>query len=306
MDRRKALTTLAVGAGNGTLVFPTMSTSQKKPLFTYCLNMSTIAGQKIGFRKELEIASKAGFRAVEIWVNSLQAYLKEGNTLAQAKRLLEDLNLTAENAIGFAPWVINDDQKRKNGLDQMKAEMEQLREVGCYRVAAPPVGATDGDLDLKAAAERYSKLVELGNQTGVRPQLELWGFSKNLSKLGEVLYVAAESGQKDARLLLDVYHLYKGGSGHANLPFVGKPLIEIFHMNDYPAQPEREKIVDADRVYTGDGIAPIRQVLEDIKNPERTIILSLELFNKTYYAQDPLKVAQTGLQKMKAIVETIR
>ncbi|ODS83587.1 MAG: xylose isomerase [Cytophagaceae bacterium SCN 52-12] len=306
MNRRKALTTIVAGTGSASLISSKMENPQQAPLFRYCLNMSTIAGQKLGFRKELEIAAKAGFPSVEIWVSSLLAYLKEGNSAAQTKRMISDLGLTVENAIGFAQWAVNDNEKRKNGLEQMKAEMDQLREIGCYRVAAPPVGATEGGLELKAAADRYGVLVELGRQTGVKPQLELWGFSKNLSRLGEVLYVAAESGQTDARLLLDVYHLYKGGSGHAGLPFVGKPLIEIFHMNDYPAQPDRARIVDADRVYTGDGIAPIASVLDDIKAPGKTIVLSLELFNKAYYAEDPLKVAETGLQKMKAIADGVR
>lgn len=307
MNRRNAITTLVAGAGAGSLVSPEMNPEPpRQPLFRYCLNMSTIAGQKLGFRKELETAAKAGFQSVEIWVNSLQAYLKEGNTPAQAKRLIDDLGLTAENAIGFAPWIVNDDEKRRKGLEQMESEMNLLREVGCFRVASPPVGATEGELDLKAAAERYGALVEVGLKTGVKPQLELWGFSKNLCRLGDVLYVVSECGQPDARLLLDVYHLYKGGSGHATLPFVGKQLIEIFHMNDYPAQPPRETIVDADRVYTGDGIAPITQVLHDLKAPGKTIVLSLELFNKSYYAQDPLVVAQTGLRKMKAIADTIR
>jgi sugar phosphate isomerase/epimerase len=30
-------------------------------------------------------------------------------------------------------------------------------------------------------------------------------------------------------------------------------------------------------------------------------VLSLELFNRTYWEQDPLEVARTGLAKMKAI-----
>ncbi len=306
MNRRKALTTIVAGTGSVSLTSSKMESPEQTPLFRYCLNMSTIAGQKLGFRKELEVAAKAGFTSVEIWVNSLLAYLREGNSPAQTKRMISDLGLRVENAIGFAQWAVNDNEKRQNGLLQMKAEMDQLHEIGCPRVAAPPVGATEGALDLKAAADRYGAIVELGRQTGVMPQLELWGFSKNLSRLGEVLYVAAESGQTDARLLLDIYHLYKGGSGHAELPFVGKPLIEIFHMNDYPAQPDRATIVDADRVYTGDGIAPVAQVLEDLKAPGKTIVLSLELFNKTYYAQDPLKVAETGLKKMKAIAEKVR
>jgi hypothetical protein len=34
-------------------------------------------------------------------------------------------------------------------------------------------------------------------------------------------------------------------------------------------------------------------------------VLSLELFNRTYWEQDPLEVAKTGLAKMKAAVKAI-
>ena len=42
--------------------------------------------------------------------------------------------------------------------------------------------------------------------------VELWGFSQTLHRIGEVAYVAVECGQPDATMLLDVYHIYKGGS----------------------------------------------------------------------------------------------
>ncbi len=32
-------------------------------------------------------------------------------------------------------------------------------------------------------------------------------------------------------------------------------------------------------------------------------MLSLELFNRKYWSEDPLQVARTGLEKMKAIVQ---
>jgi hypothetical protein len=35
-------------------------------------------------------------------------------------------------------------------------------------------------------------------------------------------------------------------------------------MNDYPAEPPRETIADRDRVYPGDGIAPIKQIVGDL------------------------------------------
>lgn len=269
--------------------------------------MSTIRGHKLGFVKELETAAKAGFRSVEIWIDTFQEYLK-ASTTADVRKRLADLGLTVENAIGFAPWVVDDEATRQKGLEQMKREMTLLAEIGCKRTAAPSIGAQSPEapvVDLRRAAERYRAILELSDQTGVVPQLELWGFSKNLNKLSEVMYVAIESGHPSARLLLDIYHLYKGGSAPAGLPLVGKPGIEIFHVNDYPTGISRETITDADRVFPGDGIAPIRDTLTVIKDPTKSIILSLEVFNKSYYAQPADTVAKTAYQKMQAMVQGV-
>lgn len=300
MNRRESITSMLAISGAG--LVPAQAKPNKTESFIYSLNMSTLRGHKLGFRKELEVASKAGYKSVEIWINTLQDYLKEGGSLAEAKQIIGDLGLKVEDAIGFAPWIVNDDATRTKGLEQLKMEMEQLAAIGCQRVAAPPMGATTGDaLDLARVAERYRTILELGEKTGVTPHLELWGFSKNLSRVGEILYVASEADHPSARVLMDVYHLHKGGSGMDSVKNVGKPLVEIFHINDYPKTPPRETITDADRVYAGDGVAPLKDLLKSLKNPDRPVILSFEVFNKDYYAQDPLLVAKTGLEKMKKV-----
>jgi hypothetical protein len=70
-------------------------------------------------------------------------------------------------------------------------------------------------LNLFSAAERYRALLEIGAEIGVTPQVEVWGFSTALSRLGETAFVAIESGRDDACILPDVYHIYKGGSDFA-------------------------------------------------------------------------------------------
>jgi 2-keto-myo-inositol isomerase len=274
--------------------------------FRYCLNMATIRGHRLGFVKELEVASKAGFHSVEIWIDSLQAYLQKGGTTKEARKRLEDLGIVVENCIGFAPWIIEDSGKRKQGIDQMKKEMELLAQLGCKRTAAPPGGATEGAvLDLKGVAGRYREILDLGAQMGVTPQLEMWGFSRNLSRVSEVLYVALESGHPDARVLLDIFHLYKGGSSIETLGLVNSSAIEILHLNDYPQGLGAAAITDADRIYPGDGIAPVKRILEILRDPGRPLIISVEVFNQAYYKQDALQVSSTALAKMKAVAEGI-
>ncbi len=308
INRRELLKALSVTTAGSFL--PRSSEAQSSPRpnpsFTYCLNMATIRGHHLGFEKELEVASEAGFKAVEIWIDSLQTYLNNGGTLKNAKKRLDDLGIEVENAIGFAEWIIDDDSKRKASLDQMKREMKMLAQIGCKRTAAPPMGATDTPpLDLKKVAERYRAILEIGRITGVVPQLEMWGFSKNLSHVSDVMYVALESGHPSARVLLDIFHLYKGGSSIETLPLISKSAVEMLHVNDYPAYLSASAITDADRIYPGDGVAPIRRVLQILKNSERPLIISCEVFNKNYYNQNALVVAKTALSKMKIATEGI-
>jgi sugar phosphate isomerase/epimerase len=260
-------------------------------------------GQKLGLIKELEVASAAGYQHCEIWVPTLEAYLKSGGKLSEAKKRIDDLGIKIQNAIGFAQWIVDDEATRKQGLEQMKREMGMLAELGCFRTAAPPMGATkEAGLDLRRAAERYRAILDIGVSTGVTPQLEMWGHSKNLNRVADVLFVAAEAGQPNAKLLLDVFHLYKGESSIDCLHLVGENSIDVFHVNDYVTSIKPTSITDGDRIYAGDGEAPIKEIIKRLKPSEKPVILSLELFNKELWAQDPLKVAKTGLEKLKGVV----
>ena len=73
-------------------------------------------------------------------------------------------------------------------------------------------------------------------------------------------------------------------------------------MNDYPNDPPREKIDDSYRLYPGDGVAPLGELLQLLRRTGGRKVLSLELFNRKYWSEDALEVAKTGLARMKAVV----
>lgn len=269
----------------------------------YCLNTSTIRGQKLSVPAQIDVAAKAGYDAIEPWMGDLHQFIAAGGSAADLKKRIADAGLTVESAIGFAEWIVDDDARRAAGLVQAKKDMDLIRSIGGTRIAAPPTGATQqADLNLLKAAERYRDLLLLGEQLDVTPQVEVWGFSKSLSRLGETALVAIEARHPRACILPDVYHLYKGGSEFAALRMLSGQAVQVFHVNDYPAEPPRDKIADRDRVYPGDGVAPLTQILRDLSSIGFRGVLSLELFNPEYWKQDALLVARTGLEKMKAAV----
>jgi len=312
INRRDLIKTAGILGSSSLVAAPALALTpaeEKKSLkkkFSFCFNSSTIRGQKIGIEKEIELVSKAGYQGIEVWVPVLNEYKKSGKPIKDLSKKLKDSGLQVQDAIGFAQWIHEDNQIRAKALEQAKEEMDMLVELGCHRIAAPPSGATDKEVpSYDAVAERFRDLVEIGVKHGVIPQLELWGFSKTLYKLSQLMYVAAQCGHPQTRLLTDVYHLYKGGSDLDAMKLIAPEAIEIFHMNDYLASSNPATITDADRIYPGDGATPMSKILLDLVRHRDKVILSLELFNPNYYKLDAAMVINTGLEKMKKLVENI-
>lgn len=274
--------------------------------FRYSLNTSTIRGQKLGLEKEIDVGAQAGYDAIEPWVSTIQEYVKAGGKLADIRKRIEDRGLTVEGAISFTSWIVDEDARRVEAVEQLKREMDLLAQVGGKRIAAPPVGANGGDapiLDLAKVAERYRAILDVGDQTGVTPGLELWGPSKNLHRLGQCMFVLVESAHPKACMVGDVYHIFRGGSDFTGLKMLSAAAMPVMHMNDYPADPPRERLADRDRVMPGDGVAPLPQILRWLRENGSRAVLSLELFSQKYWEKDAMEVARTGLAKMKAAVE---
>ena len=288
-------------AGCGTTSSNRLNLSGKGDPFKYCLNTSTIRGQNLPITKEIDIAAKTGYSGIEPWLGKLNDYKKNGGSLKDLRNRINDHGLTIESAIGFAQWIVDDDTQRQQGMEDAKRDMDLLAQLGAKRIAAPPAGAR-GIVEPMAAAERYRTLLNAGDDIGVVPQIEMWGGNKSIGRVSTAIYIALEAGHPNACFLGDVYHTYKGGSDFDALKMLGPQALQVFHWNDYPANPTRENIGDGDRVYPGDGVAPITNIVKGFLQVGATPVLSLELFNKKYWAMPPLEAARIGIKKMKASV----
>jgi sugar phosphate isomerase/epimerase len=272
--------------------------------FGYCLNSSTIRGQKLPVPAQVDIVARAGYQGIEPWVNEIDAYVQAGGSLSELRKRMADYGLAVPSLIGFAQWIVDDEAARAKGLEEARRIMDMASQIGAPRFAAPPAGVTDKDqLDLDKIADRYRALLELGDKHGVVPQIELWGFARVLSRLSEVAYVAIATGHPKACILADSYHLYKGGTDYESLRLVNGAAMHAFHINDYPGTPQRQEITDAHRVYPGDGVAPLDVLFRTLRDTGFRGMLSLEVFNREYWNQDALLVARTGLERTRAAVQ---
>ncbi len=308
MLNRRELFKLSGAAAMATLIPAswTRAAATSKGPFYFCLNTSTIKGQNPGLLKSIDIAAKAGYDGVELWVNDIKEYLNQGNSLQSLNALIKAHGLVVEDAISFTEWMVDDDAKRQAGLIELEEEMKMVAALECHRIAAPPSGVEKNEpISFQTAGKRYREILVLGRKYNVMPLLEFWGASGTLYNFSQALAIAAAADDADARILPDVYHLFRGGSGFNCLKLVNGKVIDVIHMNDYPASKPVEEQTDSDRIYPGDGAAPLKQILRDLMRMGGKKVLSLELFNETYWKQDALKVARTGLQKMKRLVDEV-
>ena len=67
----------------------------------------------------------------------------------------------------------------------------------------------------------------------------------------------------------------------------------------------RAEQTDAARVQPGDGILDFGQMISILKDAGYAGVISLELFNPSYWEEDPEEVARIGLEKMEAVIQSV-
>jgi 2-keto-myo-inositol isomerase len=265
--------------------------------FKTAINTSTLFPFELDIKQQVQIAAEAGFAGIELWVKDIEIYLANGGTIPDLRAYIADTGVEVVNAIAFFAWADTDAATRKHGLVQAEREMRMLAELGCPAVAAPPYGDVAGG-SLEIIAGHFARLAELARAIGVEPYLEFWGRAKKLSRLSEAVFVAMESGLIDAKILLDPFHMYTGGTDLHSLAYLNGANIGIVHVNDYPAVPARDQIADSERVFPGAGIAPTHELARLLDRAGYRGYLSLELFIENYGAESALEVARRGLAAM--------
>ena len=266
--------------------------------FTYCLNTSTIRPTPL--MEKIRIAGKLGYRAIEPWNDEVSEYLASGGTMADLKNALADAGLKVVSMIALHGWITAEGEAYAKVLEDCRRRMDQAAELGSpYIVASPPREV----VDLDRAAARFAELMALGRKAGVLPSMEFLGFVDGIKNVASAWTIASRSGDPDATVVADVFHMIRGGGSVDDLLSLKGNRVACFHVNDLPASPDPLVQTDADRVMVGEGIADLPRVIANLRTIGYAGPLSLELFNRALWEQDPAEVAGRGLERIRRLVE---
>lgn len=244
---------------------------------------------------DIAAAAAAGFDYLEIWSAKLYKYL-ESYTVDDLKQLF--------TANKIEPYSINSIEhitfRTPDDYEGIRAECRELstiaRALNCpYIVVVPgrlPEGGATKDEIVAESVKVLTELGEIAGEHGVSLAFEFLGQADcSVQTLDLCNEIVEKVGRQNVGNVIDTFHFYAGNSSFGAIDVLKPEKLFIFHINDAEDLP-KDKLTDAQRLYPGLGILPIREIKEHFDKIGYDRMVSIEIFRPEYWNLDPFEVAK--------------
>jgi 2-keto-myo-inositol isomerase len=264
-----------------------------------CIHQNT--SRAAGYQKSLEGWAKAGIKNVELTDAMLDDFLKTG-TLADAKRVVSDLGLTAVSSAAVLPdlWVTG--PAHASSLETWKKRCDQFSSMGLTKIYCP--STTNRKItadDYKASPGCIREAGDIAKQHNLTAMIEFTRASTHIATLTTALKLIREADHPSVRPHLDFYHFWSGMSKFEDLDLLHPGELAHVHFQDTPDMP-RELFDQTTRLIPGDGVTPIVPILRKLAEKGYSGALSVELFRPEFTQGDPYEVAKKIREKCEVVM----
>jgi len=305
LQRRDFLALVAVPMLTPRAVFAQASAQKRTPPprlgsgLTVCMHEAS--SERFDFRQAMEGYAKAGVRYVEPTLPKVREFaMKEGGPMA-AKRLLDDLGLLVASSSNQLGLMEPSEQRLKN-VEELKWKVELAQAIGADRLVTPSAGnATYTVDDYKRGVDNMREAAEIAKPFGITLMLEHARTSRFAGSLPTALKLVRETNHPNYKVMMDTYHFWGGISKFEDLELLRDGELHHLHFEDVPADPPREIQGQPDRKFPGEGIVPLRRIVEVLKRKKYAGAVSFENFNPEVQATDPYQVAM----RVRAAIEPL-
>lgn len=265
-----------------------------------CINEATT--MTTDFETDLRAYSAAGFKAVELWLDKARQYV-EKNSVAQARRLLRELGLQPISACAQGGLMLAEGEDRAQVLAEFRRNLAL-----CEALEAPKMIAFAGRTGQPSEVVYERMAANLREAAGIAAEYDVSlaiEFIKGhpiLGSLPTALALARRAACPNVGVLFDFFHFYAGLSKVEDLDALAPGDLMFVHVNDAPPLP-REMLTDAHRVWLGEGCFPLAAFRRQLERVGYADGVSIELFHRDTWAQDPYEVARKAFRNVTEFIE---
>jgi 4-hydroxyphenylpyruvate dioxygenase len=263
-----------------------------------CLNLGTL--RHLDYEAQLRTAARAGFRAVGLQAPAVEKYLASGRSLAEARSLLDSLDLAAPEMSFFADWIYARGEAKIAALRRFARLCELSEALGSRTVVSTT--SCEGTPDQALACENYAELCRMAGERGLVAGLEFipWATVKTVA---DAWRLVERVNHPAAGLVVDIFHIAMGGSRLDDIRDLPAEKIAIVHVNDLRDTGEDVITLCRNRrLLPGEGQFPLRGFMEAVRVTGYGGWYSLEILNENYAKEDPDVIAGRSFASMKALM----
>jgi sugar phosphate isomerase/epimerase len=246
----------------------------------------------------LRVARAAGWPAVELRRVDFARAAEAGQPADAVLDLVRASGLAVACVGGQLGWMFAGGAERARLLAAMAESCRWARALGAPTVMSP---ADVGEGDLAGAAAAVREVGDIGAAHGVRIALEPPSQAAQLNTVERLRELLARAGHASCGLLLDAYHLHRGGGGLRAVEDLRAGEIAYVQFSDVPASGLRPGQT-LDRLPPGRGIVPFREFFRLVAAAGYTGYCSYEAPNPAAWGRDPETVAREALAATRSVL----
>ncbi|MBI5301842.1 MAG: sugar phosphate isomerase/epimerase [Chloroflexi bacterium] len=253
---------------------------------------------------DIRIAGEAGFDVLEITATKMDAFLRT-HTLADARQMIDAAKLKTHAVNSIEKINFRDAAGRTEVLARTKQIGEWCQHLDCpWIIAVPgpaPAGMTwQATRDETATALRA--MSEAVTPFGVNLAFEFLGFPWcSVQRADQAWDIVKLVNLPNVGMVIDTCHFFAGDSTLDSIKAIDARKLAVFHINDVESMP-KDQITDANRLFPGDGVIPLANIINAVRGIGFDGVASVEIFRPEYWAREPGAVAQEAIAKSKRVL----
>lgn len=248
---------------------------------------------------DIRIAGEAGYAVLEITATKLDTFLKT-HSIADARKLIDAARLKTYAINSIEKINFREAKGRAEVLARTRQLSEYAQALACPWLVAVPGPAPAGT---KWEATRDNTVTSLRAMSaiaapfGVNLAFEFLGFPWcSVRTVAQGWEIVKTTDRANVGMVIDTCHFFAGGSTLDSIRAIDPKKLAIFHINDVESMP-KEKIEDANRLFPGDGVIPLKGIIAAVRGTGYDGVASVEIFRPEYWQRDPRAVAQEAKTK---------
>ncbi len=253
------------------------------------------------FETDVKIAGAAGYDVLEITATKLDKYLQT-HTIQDAHKLIDAAKLKTHAINSIEQINSRDAAMRQKVLARTREISEWCKVLKCpWIIAVPgptPPGATWEEIRDETIAILRA-MNDISAPLGVKLAFEFLGFPWcSVQRVDQAWEIVSTLNLPTVGMVIDTCHFFAGGSTIESIMPIDAKKLAVFHINDVEKMP-REYIEDANRLFPGDGVIPLKEIVRAIRSIGYRGVASVEIFRPEYWKRPPLGVAKEAFRKSK-------